>query len=90
MYKRQHATAPVFVQSLLLSNQPQGPTYIKIDPTGNFLYALGSANPSDQGAALLHVLNINQTDGTLTETVNPATLNVAQGEHPQGLSVLME
>jgi DNA-binding beta-propeller fold protein YncE len=90
VYDITNATAPVFLQSLLLSNQPQAPTNVAIDPTGNFAYVIGGSNAGDQGAALLHVLTINQTTGDLSETVPAVPLNIAQGEHASGLATLLK
>jgi len=89
VYDTTNALAPVQVQHVTLSNQPQRATDIKIDPTGNFLYSLGVANTNELGSPYLHVFSISQIDGTLTE-LTPVALPVAQLEHPQGLAVLMQ
>ena len=65
-------------------------TNIKLDPTEQFLYVLGSQPSSTTPGNFLHVLNVSSVDGTLTETQTPIKLAVHTGEVPEGLAVVMK
>jgi 6-phosphogluconolactonase (cycloisomerase 2 family) len=54
-------TSPVEVQDFQLSGTHPHTLNVRVDPTGQFLYALDITR--------LHVLNISSIDGTLSETV---------------------
>jgi len=82
-------TAPVQTQHVVLTNQPQQATNAVLDPTGKFLYVLGSASPNGLGPALLQVLSVDQTSGMLTE-LNAVTLNEPTGDRPSGLATLIK
>jgi DNA-binding beta-propeller fold protein YncE len=73
-------TSPVMLQSFLLSGASPMPTNVAFDPTGQFLYVLTEQT--------MHVLNVSQTDGTLSETVSPVTIPVPTGEIPIGVATL--
>jgi hypothetical protein len=72
--------SPVMLQSFLLSGASPMPTNVAFDSTGQFLYVLTEQT--------MHVLNVSQTDGTLSETVSPVTIPVPTGEIPIGVATL--
>jgi hypothetical protein len=76
------ASSPVLEQSFLLSGTAPTPTNLAFDTTGQFLYVITGQ--------LLHVLDVSQTDGTLSETVSPVTIPVPAGEHPIGVASIGE
>jgi len=81
---------PVQVQHLALKAGVDEPTNLKLDPTGQFLYVLGLQPNGQTIGNFLHVLNVNSSDGTLTETLNPIKLPLHPGEVPMGLAVVMK
>jgi 6-phosphogluconolactonase (cycloisomerase 2 family) len=82
VYDITKASSPVVVQNFYLSGTHPTPSNPGFDTTGQFLYVI-----TDQ---LLHVLNVSQTDGTLTETVSPVTIPVPTGEEPIGVASISE
>jgi hypothetical protein len=74
------AASPVQLQSFLLSGIVPTPTNVAFDTTGQFFYVLTKQS--------LHVLNVSQIDGTLSETVSPVTIPVPAGELPIGVASL--
>jgi 6-phosphogluconolactonase (cycloisomerase 2 family) len=74
------ADSPAQLQSFLLSGTTPMPTNVAFDPTGQFFYVLTQQS--------LHVLNVSQTDGTLSETVSPVTIPVPAAEVPIGVATL--
>lgn len=68
------------VQHITLSGSKPSAGNLAFDPTGAYLYCLDSAN------AMLHVLNIDQTKGTLTEPNSPTAIAAGSGEWPLGLA----
>jgi 6-phosphogluconolactonase (cycloisomerase 2 family) len=77
-----NATSPVAVQDFQLSGLHPHTLNVRVDPTGQFLYALDITR--------LHVLNISPVDGTLSEvapvvnlpTPSPSALGIATLELP--------
>lgn len=67
-------------QHFTLSGTTPSAGNLAFDPTGAFLYCLDSAH------AMLHVLNIDQKKGTLTETNSPTAIAAGSGEWPLGLA----
>jgi 6-phosphogluconolactonase (cycloisomerase 2 family) len=75
-------TSPVEVQDFQLSGLHPHTLNVRVDPTGQFLYALDITR--------LHVLNISSVDGTLSEvapvvnlpTPSPSALGIATLELP--------
>jgi hypothetical protein len=75
---------PVQIQQINLSttnDATPAPWNLKIDPTGQFLYAVSNQS--------LHVVNI-LSDGTLSEVATPVALPVVSGGHPYGLATAMK
>lgn len=75
---------PVQLQQITLSktNDPTpAPWNVKIDPTGQFLYAVSNGS--------LHVINI-LSDGTLSELATPLALPISSGAHPYGLATVLK
>jgi 6-phosphogluconolactonase (cycloisomerase 2 family) len=82
-------TKPLQLQTL--TTLPGGEaTNLRLDPTEQFLYVLGSQPSSTTPGNFLHVLNVSSVDGTLTETQTPIKLGVHTGEVPEGLAVVMK
>jgi len=87
VYDITNATAPVQLQHLTLTptTSGSGATNLRIDPTGQFLYALSNSPTSSS----LHVMNL-ASDGTMTETVAPVTLPVPANNWPVGIGTVLK
>lgn len=57
------------------------PGNLAFDPTGAYLYCLDNVH------ATLHVLNVNTTNGQLSEPNSPTVLSEPAGEEPLGIAV---
>lgn len=74
-------SAPVEIQTIGLSGGGAGPSNVRLDPTGKFLYVLAGLN--------LHVMNV-ASDGTLSETISPVALPVPSGNFPYGIATVLK
>lgn len=81
---------PQQVQHFALNGTTDEPTNLKLDPTGKFLYVLGLQPNGQTPGNFLHVLNVSNPDGSLTETQTPIKIPVRNGEVPMGLAVVMK
>jgi hypothetical protein len=87
LYDISTATAPVQIQHLALTttSPSSGVTNVRMDPTGQFLYAL-SNSPTNSS---LHILSL-AADGTMTETLTPLILPAPSGNFPVGIGTLIK
>lgn len=84
VYDTSNPNLPVQIQHYTMSkvgDTTPAPWEIKFDPTGKFLYAVSNQ--------YLHVMNV-ASDGTLSESVNPVSLNVPSGTFPYGLATVLK
>jgi 6-phosphogluconolactonase (cycloisomerase 2 family) len=79
VYDTTNALNPVQIQHVTLSATDGPVINIQVDPTGDFLYALAGHG--------IHTFNVD-TDGMLTETVDPVVIPTSTDDIPIGLAVV--
>lgn len=80
VYDITNPKVPVMLQYFTVSGTLPQPAHLRLDVTGQFLYAL------DRNG-VLHVINV-AADGTLSESITPYNLGLPTGTVPLGLAVL--
>jgi 6-phosphogluconolactonase (cycloisomerase 2 family) len=80
VYDITHAGTPTEIQSFTVSGTGAEPAHMRLDPTQKFLYAVDRLGS-------LHVINVD-SNGMLSETVAPKSLNLPAGTVPLGVAIL--
>ena len=81
VYDITHPSFPNELQHFSLATGSM-PVHLKLDATGKFLYV------ADRTSNKMHILNVSQSDGTLSETIPAISLGFPAGSIPQGMVVV--